>query len=98
MERQQQQQAQQNDYIAPMLRPGPEGISSFYRFLIVVAVYLAAILTIAFLLWLAFCYAFNRSLFNSIWAGIVEIGNFIKLLAFVTGGIGVLYLAGRAVT
>lgn len=97
MERQ-QQQAQRDDYIAPMLRPGPEGISSFYRFLIVVAVFITAILTCAIVLWLAFCYAFNRPLFNSIWAGIVEIGNYVKILAFVTGGIGVLYIAGRAYT
>lgn len=96
MERQQQQQRE--DYIAPMLRSGPEGMPSFYRFLIVVAVYITALLTLAMLLWLAFCYAFNRALFDSIWAGLVEIGTFVKLLAFVCGGAGALYVVGRVVT
>lgn len=96
MERQQQQPRE--DYIAPMLRSGQEGMPSFYRFLIVVGVYVFALLTTATLIWLAFCYAFNRTLFDSLWLDITEIANIVKWMTFICGGIGVLYLGGRAVT
>ncbi|EFH79548.1 hypothetical protein [Ktedonobacter racemifer] len=93
-----EKQYHQEDTLAPMLRPGSEGMTPFYRFLIVIAVYMAAIIATCVLCWLAFCYFFNHQLFVSLWDGLVQLWNWLKIFGFILAGLAVLYTAGRIVT
>lgn len=101
-ERQQLQPRQprqpRQDYIAPMLRPGEDGMPSFYRFLIIIGFYITAVLTTAFVLWMMFCFVVNRPLYYQIWSGLVDTVNTIKLFALALAGIGTVYVGGRAIT
>jgi hypothetical protein len=97
MERQQQVQVQEQQ-LAPMLRSGQEGMPSFYRFLIVLAVYITAIIVTAVLLWLAAMYIFNRVLFDALVAAIAEIWMVAKFVVVAAVAIALIGYAGRVVT
>jgi hypothetical protein len=93
-----QQQAPRQEVLAPMLRPGGEGVSSFYRFLIVFGVFMFALLLAAFLLWLMFVFFFNHPLFAAITGELVMIWGVVKVFLLLGAGLAVVWFTSRIVT